>query len=582
MKVFFKQNRLIIAILVLATFLRLYNITANPVSLFGDELDLGYHAYSILKTGRDYQGNFMPLHFHSLAEWRTPLYLYAAVPTVALFGISPLGVRLPAVFFGVLGIWGMFLLSKEILTYGQSASKKHPRSLLLAFLLAISPWHLQYSRAGFEVTMLLSFLIFGLYFFFRSLKTNGKYLWLSVTLLTFTPWIYSTAKLFTPLLMMLLILIWKKEIFSLSKKYIVAAMFSGLVFGLPIAYSTIYGGGAQRAGYTSVFTDPTVIPEIGNDRTRDFLMRGDLVIEARPTLFDRAFHNKFIEWWNVISSNLYQSFSLDFLFNNGDPNLRHSPSGVGELYKIEVVGLILGLIYFFTSNQDIKIKLLLFYWLIIGALPASLTRDGGTHATRLILTLPPLMFLVSYGTVEAFRRLKPKLNFVFLSIYSLILIFSVASYLHTYHVHYPWDSERWWHAGFKEVILSVKEIDDNYERVIISMGGEPAWIFFAAWYEYPPSKWQREYPIGNDVELDGFGSVSHIDKFYFGKFSVQGGSLYDLGKYIDSKTLYLAVAREMPPNLIMEPERTPNDLKLIKAIAYPSGEPAYYLFSGLN
>ena len=133
-----------------------------------------------------------------------------------------------------------------------------------------------------------------------------------------------------------------------------------------------------------------------------------------------------------------------------------------------------------------------------------------------------------------------------------------------------------------KAIQSVKEIDNNYDRVIISMGGEPAWIFFAAWYQYPPLEWQQNYPIGSDAELDGFGAVSHIDKFYFGKFSVQGGSLYDLGKYIDSKTLYLAVAREMPPNLIMEPERAPNDLKLIKAIAYPSGEPAYYLFSGLN
>ena len=30
----------------------------------------------------------------------------------------------------------------------------------------------------------------------------------------------------------------------------------------------------------------------------------------------------------------------------------------------------------------------------------------------------------------------------------------------------------------------------------------------------------------------------------------------------------------------MEPDRTPKDLKLIKAIAYSAGEPAFYLFSG--
>src|SRR3990172_4713154 len=102
--------------ILLATFLRIWQIEKVPVSLFGDELDVGYQAYSIIQTGRDYNGNFMPLHFQSLAEWRTPLYLYSAVPTVALFGVSPLGVRLPAAIFGILGVLGIYLLIKELLS----------------------------------------------------------------------------------------------------------------------------------------------------------------------------------------------------------------------------------------------------------------------------------------------------------------------------------------------------------------------------------------------------------------------------------------------------------------------------------
>ncbi|KKP32910.1 MAG: hypothetical protein UR20_C0016G0001, partial [Candidatus Woesebacteria bacterium GW2011_GWE2_31_6] len=112
-KIIFK-NVILIVILLVASFLRLYKISSDPVSLFGDELDVGYHAYSILKTGKDYSGNFMPLHFQSLAEWRTPLYLYSAVPTVAIFGINALGVRLPAAIFGILGILGIYLLIKEL------------------------------------------------------------------------------------------------------------------------------------------------------------------------------------------------------------------------------------------------------------------------------------------------------------------------------------------------------------------------------------------------------------------------------------------------------------------------------------
>src|SRR3989304_2387407 len=168
---------ILLVILIIASFLRLWKITEVPVSLFGDELDVGYQAYSILKTGRDYNGNFLPLHFHSIAEWRTPLYLYTCVPTVAIFGITPLGVRLPAAIFGILNVLLMYLLVSELLNYGSRSMDSKKRnsfltksqviSLVSSAFLAVSPWHLQYSRAAFEVTQLLFFYLSGIYFFFK-------------------------------------------------------------------------------------------------------------------------------------------------------------------------------------------------------------------------------------------------------------------------------------------------------------------------------------------------------------------------------------------------------------------------------
>src|SRR3989344_3833487 len=126
----------LIGIIILAAILRLWKLSSVPVSLFGDELDVGYQAYSILKTGRDYSGNSRPLHFRSLAEWRTPFYLYSAVPTVAIWGISPLGVRVPAAVFGILSIWLFYLLTKEI-------TKNEKIGLIGAAVLTFSPWHIQ-------------------------------------------------------------------------------------------------------------------------------------------------------------------------------------------------------------------------------------------------------------------------------------------------------------------------------------------------------------------------------------------------------------------------------------------------------
>lgn len=79
--------------------------------------------------------------------------------------------------------------------------------------------------------------------------------------------------------------------------------------------------------------------------------------------------------------------------------------------------------------------------------------------------------------------------------------------------------------------------------------------------------------------VEGFGEISYIDKYYFGSPDSDIG-IYGLGNVIDDRTLYLAVAKEIGANLIQEPERTPSDIKLVAAIAYPSGEPAFYLFSG--
>jgi len=558
-------------LLIIASFLRLYRISDVPVSLFGDELDVGYHAYSILKTGRDYSGNFMPLHFHSLAEFRTPLFLYSAVPTVAIFGISPLGVRLPAAIFGVLGVLCIFLLVREV-------SQDNLLALAASATLTFSPWHIQYSRAAFEVTQLLFFLLGGLYFYFKALKGDGKWLVVATVGLSLTIWIYSTAKLFTPFLIFFLFFLYRRELLKLPKKHLFLSLIVGFFLIAPFFYTVFWGGGAQRFGYLSVFTDPTVEPEVGTARLVDAQMRGEKGLGLSPSIQDRVFHNKFVLWGSKIANNYFESFSSDFFFNKGDPNLRHSIEGVGQFYKIESVALILGLLLFFTNFNNKKFKFLIVFWLLAGVIPSSITRDGGRHATRLILILPPLVFLMAYGLLGTLRKLKGYLRFVFLVIYLLVFTLEFVSYQHNYWVHNPSYSERWWHAGFREAINEIKKLEDEYSKVIISTQNEPPWIFFAAWYEFPPDLWQREFPLNNKVNLDGYGEISHIGKFYFG--SPQEKDIYGWYKVLNLDTLYLATEKEVKINLILEPERVPAGIKLVKSIPFPSGEPAFYLFSG--
>lgn len=549
------------AILVVAAILRLFKLNEVPVSLFGDELDVGYHAYSILKTGRDYSGNLLPFHFQSLAEWRTPLYLYSVVPTVFLFGVSPLGVRLPAAIFGILGVLAFYFLTK-LIREKYLGVKNESLELFAAFVLAISPWHIQYSRGAFEVTEMLLFLILGFYFFLKGLE-NGKYLHLAVTLFALTPWIYSTAKLFIPIIVAALGLVYFKDLVKISKKNLIGSAVLFVVISLPVIYSIFLGSGSQRYEYIGVFSDESIEHQVGLARDVD---------NSLSAFGSRVFHNKYVVWTGTITNNFLAAYSTDFLFINGDTNPRHSVENIGMFYKIEIVALLLGIVAFFSVNKNNKIKLFLIIWLIAGVIPSALTSDGGNHATRLILILPPVCLLIALGI---FRISKSKVVF---GSYFFVLLVLFVHYQHQYWVHNTVSSEKWWHAGWEEAVFELKANEENYEKIVISTANEPPWIFFAGWYEYDPKKWHDISPLDNKVLLDGFGEVSHIGKYYFG--SPEEKDVYNFGKVIDSETLYLASATEIGPDLIAEPERTPADLRLIKAISYPSGAPAFYLFSG--
>jgi len=562
-----KTKLILLIVLVVSALLRLWGVDRVPVSLFSDELDVGYQAYSILKTGKDYFGNSWPIHLQSYADYRVPLYIYSSLPTVATFGITPWGVRLPAAFFGILGVWGIFLLIREI-------SGKTSLGLISALLLALSPWHIQYSRAAFEVTMLLAFLLFGLYFFFKSLN-KPQFLWLSVALLVLTPWIYNTATLFIPLLILFIFLVWKKQILKTPRPQLIKAAVVGLVVGLPIVYSIVFGGAVKRAGYLSVFTDPTTKSEIDYSILYDAQVRKVYGGGMASRILARLVHNRFTFWGSRVANNYVSSLGAEFLFLKGDPNLRHSIEGMGQFYKIEIIPLLLGVMFFFTRFKDKKVKLLVLFWILAGILPSAITRDGGNHATRLILILPPLVFLISYGLVEGISGLRGKISVLIPIAYALLLLVSLGFYEHNYWIHNIWYSERSWQAGYKEAIETIREKQQEYEKIVITNANDDPRIFFASYYPADPGEWQKGL---RKEKVSGFGELEHFGNFYFGQVDGKVG-VAGLADYLDDDTLYVASSREVSGNLAMEPQKIPKGLRLIKPIFYPSGEPAFYAFA---
>lgn len=206
-----KSHISLILIILLAFVLRSYDLSNNPPELFSDELINYVSAKSIIETGKDLHGNLQP-YFSDNTELRPPVYGYAAFLSALLLGNNELGIRAPAVLFGLLSILALYLLVFEIF-------KDRLVAQLAAFFLAIIPWHIHYSRIGWEPDSFLPFLLFSTYFFIHGINQNKKYLVaMSFGLFALAIYTYQTAPLYSFLFLSSLLLIHYKYFFR-EKNY---------------------------------------------------------------------------------------------------------------------------------------------------------------------------------------------------------------------------------------------------------------------------------------------------------------------------------------------------------------------------
>src|SRR3989338_10048432 len=148
---------------ILGGFLRSYKNTENPISLSIDEVSFGYNAYSILKTGRDEYGKFLPLTFKSTGDYKNPVPIYLMVPSIALFGLNEFSVRFPTALIATLSIPLFFLFFMEV-TWSRAVS------LVGVLLLTFSPWHIYYSRYVSDHLIAATLVILGVLCFLRMLN----------------------------------------------------------------------------------------------------------------------------------------------------------------------------------------------------------------------------------------------------------------------------------------------------------------------------------------------------------------------------------------------------------------------------
>ena len=199
----------LILIILLAFVLRFYKLGTTP-ALNADEATIGYNAYSLLLTGKDEHGNSWPVHFQSFNDYKPGLYFYVVLPFVKVLGLNVWSVRIPGALLGVLAVLIIYLLTKELF-------KDEKISVFSALLLAISPWHIHFSRGGWEVNLATFLITLGVWLFLKYVNsTKSKYLFLSVLVFAVSLYSYHAARIVVPLLGLSLVVIYQKVIFNKS------------------------------------------------------------------------------------------------------------------------------------------------------------------------------------------------------------------------------------------------------------------------------------------------------------------------------------------------------------------------------
>src|SRR3989344_1096269 len=519
-------------IILIAAVLRLWQIGQVPPSPDWDEAALGYNAYSILKTGRDEYGTWLPVVLRSFDDYKPPLYMYLAIPFVGLFGLETWAVRLPSAIAGILAVIGTYFLVKELLPNSKrfviwNLSFGIPG--VAALLLAISPWHIQFSRIAFEANISVTINIWAVFLFLRGLRKR-IFLYLSAFIFGLGFYAYHSERIFLPILVITLVVLYRKELLKKRREFLFAAIV-GFVTISPILLTFLDPATLSRLRGTSSFADQTPLLS----RSVAKLERDAQTANPWGIVFD----NRRIVWVNTLLEGYLSHYSLRWLFLTGD-NPRHHAPDMGLLYLWELPFFLWGIyLLAIRGGQTSKV---LFSWLLIAPIAASPTTEL-PHAIRSIVFLPTFQIFIAVGVLECFGWLRKKKNLfggAVLLLLGLLVFLNAAYYFHMYFGHTSQEFSKYWQYGYAQAVDYVQKHKDQYKKIVISTKLEQPHMFFLYYLKYDPQKYLAE----GGTASGGFAEMRN-------KFDIYEFRPIDWEKEIkDGMTLFIGTPQEISSNIV--------------------------------
>lgn len=516
-----------ILIVCCAAFLRIYKLDTVPPSLYWEEAALGYDAYSIALTGKDHHGNAFPIvAFPSFGDYKPSGYFYLIVPFIWLLGLGEWAVRLPSALFGIATVIGVGVLVR-VLAEKTQLSKTLPQ-LRLAQLIgmafaAASPWLIQFSRGGWEVNVASSLLLWSVICGLTAFSGQRHFIKVlsCFTLAGFSMYVYHATRVIAPVLLIAFTVWWVsplqlfhknglRKIWERVKPLLLPGVIL-LLLVLPILISGRDVSTQQRFAETSITGDGQYVTE--SNRLRQI---------AGDSLLSRLFSHRYLILGHQVAVAFASHFSPDFLFLSGDQNPRHSTGYTGILNLPDVLWLVIGVVTVLSlawrKKEDRPYVFFLGWWLVVGILPASITK-AYPHALRTLPVAPVFLSLVSLGFLQSLLWLRETLSSrVIVMIAAGALCVITAYWLGTWRYYikiYPVMSQADWQYGYKQMVEKVDQlraISPDQAVFITREYGRPA-MYYWFYTKTPPADVQAAEATApkDQAEFLQFENISFVN-----------------------------------------------------------------------
>lgn len=501
-----KNLFILIIILLLALFLRTFNLSSAPPRLTHDEMSIGYNAYSIIKTAKDEWGRFLPLDFEAFGDHKLPGYIYVLAPFLKIFTLDVITLKIPSVIAGVMIVLAAYLITSRI-------TKNKLMSLLTAFLLAVNPWSIHISRMALESNLALAFFSWGIYFLlstFSANKKNKKYFnFLPIfagILFGLTLYFYVAYRLIVVLFLAVVFLLTIKNKANIKKLLILFISF--LIISLPLATQFLGKSGTARFAQVSIFSDEGASATILEQQNFCFLKQPKVLPKICRLIFNKPFF-----YTETFTKNYLSFLFPTFLFIEGDQLEYLNNPNFGEFYMFLAPFYLVG-IYSWFKKKDLLSNFIKAGF-FIAPVPSSLVGDPQIVRGSALMIF--VAIFTAQGIISVYNLFSKNIHkFVFAGVMLILFSISISRFFISYNYIYSGKYESSFYHLPNEVILFLQSKEKSYDIIYIDKIYPDAHIMVAFYNKFIPSRYQKNIVRPDNPDDFGFSHPTKINQYEFG------------------------------------------------------------------